>query len=241
MKTGKTQNFIGYIRVSTSTQAKKGQSLECQKDAIEQYCSVYGYNLVKIYEDRGKSARNLNREGFKSALEMLKSKNIDGLIVFSLSRLSRNSMDTLTLVEKVFQKKELHSIKEKIDLNSAMGKAMLTMQSAFAQLDSDNKGELIALGKESKRKKGGYIGGKLPLGWIQDEGELVPNEDEQELIEEVRAYRLHDFSYVKIAKRFNDLGRYNERSKTGNWSKQVIMRLDKSLTIDEMNEMKAGN
>lgn len=38
---------IAYYRVSTSRQGKSGLGLEAQQDAVEQYCSVNDYNLIK--------------------------------------------------------------------------------------------------------------------------------------------------------------------------------------------------
>jgi DNA invertase Pin-like site-specific DNA recombinase len=71
-------NVIGYVRVSTSGQAKDGYSLAYQKDEISSYCEQQGWNLIHVYTDEGISGAKVDEEalevdriGFQSMLAAL--------------------------------------------------------------------------------------------------------------------------------------------------------------------------
>jgi len=95
---------VGYIRVSTEEQAREGISLEAQEDKIKKYVDLHNLELVEMIRDEGKSGKNLNRE-----------QKIDQLIVYKMHRLTRRTLDLLTLVEEVFKPNsvQFHSISEK--------------------------------------------------------------------------------------------------------------------------------
>ena len=77
---------VGYIRVSSKKQIE-GYSLKLQTNKIKEYCKLMEYELVEIYEDRGISGMSLDkRDGFKDMVNYLKTNNIEGVVVYSLSR-----------------------------------------------------------------------------------------------------------------------------------------------------------
>ena len=62
-----------YIRVSTDDQARAGFSLPEQKEKLLSLCEFKGYNVFKIYEDAGISAKDMNiDQNSKKCLMMLK-------------------------------------------------------------------------------------------------------------------------------------------------------------------------
>ena len=54
---------IGYIRVSTTTQAEHGVSLDAQRAKLEAYASLYDLTLIEVIVDAGVSAKTLDRPG----------------------------------------------------------------------------------------------------------------------------------------------------------------------------------
>ena len=61
---------IGYIRVSTDTQAREGVSLENQAERIRTYCLYKGFELIEIIEDAWiSSGINKGRGGFIKLLD----------------------------------------------------------------------------------------------------------------------------------------------------------------------------
>lgn len=79
-------------------QADEGESLETQQTRIGDYCRFKMLNLIKIYEDKGVSGKNVERKGFQELLSSLcKGETV---IVNDLSRLSRNTKDALCMFEE---------------------------------------------------------------------------------------------------------------------------------------------
>ena len=90
---------LGYIRVSSKSQLD-GYSIINQKDKINSYCNYMGYDLVEVYEDRGISGMSIDkRNGYRDMLEYLLNNEIDGIVVYSLSRLGRRMKDVIGFLD----------------------------------------------------------------------------------------------------------------------------------------------
>src|SRR5215471_9559264 len=95
------QQAIAYVRVSTNAQAEDGVSLDAQRSKIAAWCDVMGYELVEAFADEGISGHSLkNRPGLQQALDAVCAWR-GVLVVYSLSRLARNTAETLALGEQL--------------------------------------------------------------------------------------------------------------------------------------------
>lgn len=233
---------FGYIRVSTEKQADKGQSLGVQRKKIQAYCDLYDLELVDIIADEGASAKNLDRDGIQSMLSRLGKKEANGVVVMKLDRLTRSMTDLHTLLDEVFDKNQLFSVQEQVDTRTPAGRLVLNILMSVAQWQREEIGKQVKQGMKAKTDKGEYTGGHAPLGWKKEKGsdELIPNKDEQELIEIVRDLRAKKLSYRKIAKEFKER-QLKARKGHSNWSNSMIRRLDLAKTINEMDEFKRSN
>jgi len=187
---------IGYIRVSTDEQAREGISLENQKAKIAAYCELNDLSLVEIIEDAGKSGKDLNREGMQSLLERIKGRKIEAVVVYKLDRLSRRVKDTLTLMDLIEKKSvAFHSITEKIDTKSAMGKFFINIMASMNQWERDTISERTRDALQHKIDIGERAG-QVPYGWTVDaDGKtLVENPVEQEAI--ILIKRLYEKGYT---------------------------------------------
>lgn len=193
---------IGYIRVSTEKQVD-GSSIDNQVDRIKAYCSLYDMDLLEIISDDGITGRNTNREGFQKLMERVTNKEIDSVVVYSLSRFSRNTVDALTNIE-IMNKNNVsfHSISEKIDTGSAQGKFFMTIISALAELESNQTGERIkSVKSNNKAKLKTYT---CPIFGF-DSGpkkDLTINKSEMETVIYIKNI-VHDHSYREIAEILN--------------------------------------
>ncbi len=77
---------IIYIRVSTSEQAELGYSLKAQEEICLEYAKRYGYEVLKIFVEKGESAKTLNRTQLKEMLEYsrINKHKIDALIIYKI-------------------------------------------------------------------------------------------------------------------------------------------------------------
>ncbi|MGD0485687.1 MAG: recombinase family protein [Syntrophorhabdales bacterium] len=175
---------IGYIRVSTEEQAREGISLENQRAKIETYCSLNDLVLTEVIEDPGRSGKDLNREGVQRLMDMIKGRRIDAVVVYKLDRLSRRVRDTLSLIDLVEKKSvAFHSITEKIDTKTAMGKFFLNIMASMNQWERDTISERTRDALHLKIIKNERAG-QIPYGWAlaEDKKTLLENEGEQKAI-----------------------------------------------------------
>jgi site-specific DNA recombinase len=195
MEKEKDMKTIGYVRVSTDEQAREGISLEAQKTKIAAYCELNDLELIEIIEDAGKSGKDLNREGIQSLICEVKAHRIDAVVVYKLDRLSRRVRDTLSLMDLIEKKNiAFHSITERIDTKSAMGKFFLNIMASMNQWERDTISERTRDALHHKIDKGERAG-QIPYGWIlaSDGKALLLNKKEQKAISLI--CNLHDKGY----------------------------------------------
>lgn len=95
-KLKKRLNAVGYARVARRTRSRKEGSIADQQQKIRQYCRKHGLKLAKIYSEL-ESGATLNRPELTAMLERCSKGNIDYLIIYDSSRLSRETKDCLTI------------------------------------------------------------------------------------------------------------------------------------------------
>lgn len=103
-----------YIRVSTEDQAREGFSLPEQEKRLGAMCEFKGYEVYKVYEDAGISAKTGNkRPAFDELLQDIKDKKIEELkeenhsLKSSLEHFVNKFTNLIRLIKnKIFSKKE---------------------------------------------------------------------------------------------------------------------------------------
>jgi DNA invertase Pin-like site-specific DNA recombinase len=155
---------IGYVRVSTEEQSNSGAGLAAQRAAIEAECQRRGWQLVKIIEDAGYSAKNLRRPGVQLALETLKRGEASGLVVAKLDRLSRSMVDfSKIMATSQRQSWALVALDVNVDTSSPSGEAMAHMLATFAQFERRLIGQRTREALAAKRAAGVRLGRPLSL------------------------------------------------------------------------------
>jgi DNA invertase Pin-like site-specific DNA recombinase len=116
----------------------------------------------EVFADNGTSGTvpAREREGFAKLWGKLRAG--DTVVVWKLDRLGRNTRDVLGVVEALeAQGVNLESVQDKIDTSGPMGRAMLTVMMAFAQLERDTIAERTRAGLEAARVRGSKPGRKV--------------------------------------------------------------------------------
>lgn len=149
---------IAYIGVSTDRQAKNNLSLKGQQEQIEKYAKTLGYELVKVFEDAGESAKTTNRPEFLKAIDYaLNRKNtVSFFIVWKFDRFARHANDHLQ-TKAILQKNgvRLLSVTENL-IEDATGDLMELILAGFAQFDNAIRGARSAEGAKRRLEKGGW-------------------------------------------------------------------------------------
>ena len=94
--------MIGYLRVSTEEQANSGLGMEAQRETIQRYADAHNWEVV-WYADAGLSAKSLDRPQLQAGLAGLhanrRTRDVDGIVVAKLDRLSRSVVDFAGVLE----------------------------------------------------------------------------------------------------------------------------------------------
>lgn len=198
---------VGYVRVSTEDQAREGISVEMQRKKIGAYCQLNDLFLMGFLEDEGISAKSITiRPGLQNLLKMVDRKDCDAVVMYKLDRMFRNTVDALTTAQR-FERQGivLHSITEKLDTKSAMGKFFFSLTASYAEMERCVISERTRDALNHKRQNGEQIG-TIPFGQRLDPqtNKLVADESEQSIITRISELRNRkNLSFGKIAKDLN--------------------------------------
>lgn len=153
--------IYGYARVSTSGQARNGNSLEDQKKIlVKDGCQ-------EIIEEQY-TGTTTERPQFTALLKKLKTG--DTLVVTKLDRLARTAREGSQLVHDLSYK----GIRVYIDNigiieNTAMGRAILNIFLAFAEFERDMIVERTQAGKTIAKTRAGFREGRPPIDPVRKE------------------------------------------------------------------------
>lgn len=158
-------NAVIYCRVSSKEQVD-GTSLESQQLACKEYAVRNHLNVVRVFVERGESAKFADRP---QLLEMLafcaKRENvIEQVLVWKVDRLARNVSDHFNIKAGLMKRGiRVVSVTEPIDAKPE-GKLLETILAGFAQFDNDIRAARCTQGMRRKIQEG-IFPWKPPLGY----------------------------------------------------------------------------
>lgn len=213
---------VGYFRVSTIGQAVEGVSLDAQRRKFDLWCELEDVSAAVAFADKGLSGKRAdNRPKLQTALDVVcREKAV--LVVYSLSRLARNTKDTLEIFERLHKAgAHLVSLTEKIDTTTACGTMIFRLLAVLAEFERD----LIAERTQSAMdhlKANGQRAGTVPYGYLlgTDGKTLTPIPGQQEWIVKMCLWRRAAISYTRIARELNRLGVPTKHGKQ--WHPKVV-------------------
>jgi site-specific DNA recombinase len=217
---------IGYVRVSTESQAADGVSLDAQQARIAAWCVANGAELAGVHIDAGISGgRADNRPGLQEALDDVCSGG-GVLVVYSLSRLARSTRDTIAIAERLDKAgADLASLSERIDTTTAAGKMLFRLLAVLAEFERDLISERTLGAMSYKRSMGERIG-TIPLGFVlaEDGRTLHPDDAEQRAILTIRDLSTSGLGLRAIAR---ELDRLEVPTKTGRagWTHSAVAKV----------------
>ncbi len=162
-------------------------SLDAQREACEAYIKSQMHEgwvlLDKQYNDGGFSGGTMERPAFKKLLKDIENDEVDIVVVYKVDRLTRSLMDFSKIID-IFDRHETSfvSITQQFNTTTSMGRLTLNILLSFAQFEREVTGERIRDKIAASKKKGMWMGGKVPLGYLKKDKKLViHNEDAQKV------------------------------------------------------------
>lgn len=189
-----TQNYrqlrvAAYCRVSTK-QDEQLNSYEVQRTHYEERIRTEPkWSLVGIFADKGITGTSMKkRDEFNKMLRLCYKGKIDMIIVKSISRFARNTLDVIKITRKLreikvdvyFEEQGIHSI-------DPASEFYITIYGSIAQSESENISANVKWGKAQSAKQGNVpFQCKHFLGYIKNaDGEIEIVPDEAEIIREI--------------------------------------------------------
>lgn len=198
---------LGYVRVSSINSKIKGNSIKVQCNKINDYCKLNDFDLVEIYKDDGISGMSIDkRNGYKDMIEYINENNVDGIVVYSLSRLGRRLKDVLDFMD-VLKNNDIKfmSIKEGLNNNDNVGELIMNILGSINEFEVNVIRDRIKDVKRSKKERG-EVYGRLMYGYDNIDGKLVVNEYERKVVKRIKNLRSRKWSWRRISNKLNEDG-----------------------------------
>ncbi len=193
---------IGYVRVSTQKQANDGLSIDAQVSKIRQWAEFNDYDLIHVYIDEGISGKNvINRPQLNEALSLLKKDM--AFVFYSLSRVSRNVIDTISIGERIrVAGADMVSLSERIDTTGAAGRMIFNLLAVLNQFERDQVSERTKLVMTYLRENS-KVYSHVPYGYERQDKDLIIKPDEYQHIEYMLQLREQGYGFRRIATTLN--------------------------------------
>lgn len=252
--TAETLRVAAYARVSTDHE----EQLESFKSQItyftEKINSNPAWTLVDIYADKAISGTGVEkREDFNRLITDCMAGKIDLVLTKSLSRFSRNTVDTLKYIRLLKERGvAINFEQEGINTADSTGELLITVLSAVSQQFVENLSESVKLGLRAKMLRGELVGDHEAIGYDKVEGKLVVNEKEADIVRYIFRRYLEGAGGRVIARELEALG---YKTKRGNitWSESTVLDIiknekyvgdlvqGKTLTVDPITHRRIDN
>lgn len=188
-----------YIRVSTDSQVKFGDSMREQHETLKEHLdTMKNAKLIGEYVDGGISGQKINRDEFQHLIDDVKQDKIDLILFTKLDRWFRNLKHYLN-TQDILNKHNtawLAVAQPYFDTSTPQGRAFVNQSMSFAELEAQIDSERIRAVMASKVANGEAVTGRVPIGYSIVDKHLKPN-DQAEIAVDVFKYYLKSGSMRK--------------------------------------------
>ncbi|MGO9564570.1 MAG: recombinase family protein [Candidatus Korobacteraceae bacterium] len=146
-----------------------------------------GWQAIRAhYDDGGFSGGSMDRPALRQLLEDIAAGKVDTVVVYKVDRLTRSLTDFAKIIE-IFDTKNVSfvSVTQQFNTTTSMGRLTLNVLLSFAQFEREVTGERIRDKIAASKKKGMWMGGRVPLGYDLKDRKLTINEEEAGLVREI--------------------------------------------------------
>ena len=192
-----------YKRVSTLDQKREGFSLPEQEEKLREFCRFKGYEIYKVYEDAGISAKNDKRPAYQEMIQDIKDKKINVIVAFKLDRLTRSVYDIEKLMKFVNDYEcDIDCMADESNTTTSNGRMVMRIMTSVSQNEIEKCSERTKFGMVGAIKSG-HIPNRSPLGFKRDNKKLVPDPLTKDIVVRVFDLYLEGKSHQTIANIFN--------------------------------------
>ena len=192
-----------YIRVSTFDQVREGFSLREQEERLKEFCKFKRYNIYKVYQDAGISAKNDKRPAYQEMIEDVKKGNINVIVALKLDRLTRSVYDIEKLMKFVNDYEcDVDCMADESNTTTSNGRMVMRIMTSVSQNEIEKCSERTKFGMAGAIKNG-HIPNRTGLGFKRENKKLVPDPLTKDIIVRIFDLYLEGKSHQAIANIYN--------------------------------------
>src|SRR5919112_5683548 len=247
---GSSEQVALCLRVSSEEQRER-ETIEIQREFLQEYCRLYSLEVVQIYADDGVSGTVplQERPEGRRLLEDAKEGKFSTLLVYRLDRLGRSLLVIVDAHDRLQASGvAVKSDTEPIDTSNPSGRLIFQMLASFAEYERETIRERTRAGLHRALRNGKHAG-RIPYGYklSPDESALVIVEEEARIVREIIANIAEGATLYGESKRLNDEGvpspgwRFKGRRKHGgSWSPSTIKAIVNQSAYSGVHRVKVG-
>lgn len=151
------------IYTRKSVAIENSESIQTQIDKCKKYFP--NETDFEIFIDEGFTGGNTNRPAFKRMMNLIKLNTFDVVATYKVDRIARNIVDFVDIYNELQNNNvALVSVTEGFDPTNPMGRMMMIVLAAFADMERENIRQRVRDNMLSLAKKGCFTGGPAPYG-----------------------------------------------------------------------------
>ena len=251
-----TLRVAAYARVSTDSE----EQLESYQSQVRHYTELINskpeWQFVEVYADEAVTGtQTAKRDDFNRMINDCMNGDIDMVIVKSISRFARNTVDTLQYVRRLKEKGIAVMFEEEgINTLTMDGELLLTILSSVAQQEVANISANVKLGLSMKMQRGEMVGfnGCLGYDYNKEDKTITVNEKEAEVVRYIFNRYAEGAGGKVIARELKNLGYRNKRGESNFSEHGVIgiiknekykgdLLMGKTFTVDPITKRRLEN
>lgn len=195
-----------YCRVSTDSSDQLNSFYAQVKYYTDYIQASDNMRLVDIYADEGITGTAIaKRDDFKRLVSDVKKKKIDRVLVKSVTRFARNSLECIETV-RLFKSHgtSIYFENDNIDTERMNSEMILYIKSAFAQGEALSASRRMALSNRMKMADGTYNLSSAPFGYRLSENGLVVEPQEAGIVKKIYELYLSGLGDCLIVQYLNE-------------------------------------
>src|SRR5450755_1335989 len=162
-------------------------SLDAQREACQSFIASQrqeGWTALPTpYDDGGYSGGSMERPALRRLLDDIENGQVDTIVVYKVDRLTRSLADFAKIVEALDARGvSFVSVTQQFNTTTSMGRLTLNVLLSFAQFEREVTGERIRDKIAASKRKGMWMGGRVPVGYDVKERKLIVNPEESNLV-----------------------------------------------------------
>ena len=202
------KRVAAYARVSTKLEMQSSSLALQIKHYAKEIIFNPDYIFAGVYADHGKSGTSMkSRDGLQALLKKIYAGHIDLVLVKSLSRFARNTIDALTIIKETrkigvefyFEKENISSLDPAIDM-------IFTMMASMAEQESESMSQNISWSFQKQAQKGKVSVHKCIGYTLTKDKRLIVNPDEALIIKKIFQMKLDHQSNTEILEYVKSVG-----------------------------------